>query len=486
MRVFEAVIILINLCLMLSVTRKSMNKLFLPLSLMDICILILHGTVEGFRWQMSFCYLMVLLFFVISIRRSIQQTEIKIRKILLRAMQITGMLLLLVTTMLTAAMPVFRLPATKGEYPISTMTLHVIDESRPEIYTEEEEDHRELMVTLWYPADSNLHAKEKPYITNLKDFSTSLLKQEHLPGFLLNYLSNVHTNVTMNAPVSKKDGKFPLLLFSHGMGVPTEFYTSILSEVASHGYVIAAIEHPYSTVVTTFPDGRVTDLKTSVERFTDEQLSELEKVWARDTDFVLEQLESGKLSNDVDSLVFKIDFKSIGCFGHSFGGAVSYLACFSNDRIKAGINLDGSIYSNVPKDSINKKAFLLLTTDDYAASIKQNIEVPDYSELDDKQLLELQKQGITREQYVIIAERAKASNLAFQSIINNGGYFISIENTKHYNFTDLPFFSPVLQMTGMVGKIDKEKGLEIINNYIVSFYDEKLKGISESFTNIAY
>jgi hypothetical protein len=55
----------------------------------------------------------------------------------------------------------------------------------------------------------------------------------------------------------KDSAKYPDLIFSHGWGLQSPLYTATLEDIASHRYVVAAIDHPYDSAVTVFPDGHV-------------------------------------------------------------------------------------------------------------------------------------------------------------------------------------------------------------------------------------
>jgi predicted dienelactone hydrolase len=48
--------------------------------------------------------------------------------------------------------PVFRFPHPTGHHGIGTVTYHWVDADRPEAFTADPDDRRELMVQLWYPA----------------------------------------------------------------------------------------------------------------------------------------------------------------------------------------------------------------------------------------------------------------------------------------------------------------------------------------------
>ena len=49
----------------------------------------------------------------------------------------------------------------------------------------------------------------------------------------------------------------PLLIFSHGFGESSLTDTAQLEDLASHGYVVAAIEHPHDAYAVWFPGDRV-------------------------------------------------------------------------------------------------------------------------------------------------------------------------------------------------------------------------------------
>ena len=46
--------------------------------------------------------------------------------------------------------------------------------------------------------------------------------------------------------------KMPLVVFSHGLGGSRAVYSTILSEMASQGYFVAAVEHKDGSAAVTF------------------------------------------------------------------------------------------------------------------------------------------------------------------------------------------------------------------------------------------
>ena len=110
--------------------------------------------VEGYRWQMVPGYIFTGLIFVLTLRRLLRPAA---TPLLRRGWAIAAGLLGLLVLILTAApgvlFPVPRLPELTGPYQVGTVTYHMVDAAREEIYTETAGDVREIMVQLWYPAE---------------------------------------------------------------------------------------------------------------------------------------------------------------------------------------------------------------------------------------------------------------------------------------------------------------------------------------------
>jgi hypothetical protein len=140
----------------------------------------------------------------------------------------------------------------------------------------------------------------------------------------------------------------PVLIFSPGGGMVREVYAAQLEDLASHGYVVAAISHPYDAIVTVLSDGRHINYDqkrwpTTPSFEGESNLNQLE--WhTDDIRFVLDELSR---SNEINSssLPFAghLDLSQAGAFGHSFGGIAAAPACQEDQRIKACLNQDGAV-----------------------------------------------------------------------------------------------------------------------------------------------
>src|SRR5690606_27905272 len=113
-----------------------------------------------------------------------------------------------------------------------------------------------------------------------------------------------------------------------GMGTSPIYYTSLLTEIASHGYVVAAVSHPYSLFVTVLPDDRIIYANESgyLDPFLAPEESEaaterIGAVWVEDIIFALDQLE--QFNADDERLAGHLNLEQVGVFGHSFGGGAA-------------------------------------------------------------------------------------------------------------------------------------------------------------------
>src|SRR5689334_25405726 len=63
-----------------------------------------------------------------------------------------GVLALVISIVLPVLLPVFHFPKPTGPYAIGTLTYHWVDTSRPELFSTDPNDHREVLAQVWYPA----------------------------------------------------------------------------------------------------------------------------------------------------------------------------------------------------------------------------------------------------------------------------------------------------------------------------------------------
>jgi dienelactone hydrolase len=128
-----------------------------------------------------------------------------------------------------------------------------------------------------------------------------------------------------NAPANTKNGPYPLIVFSHGLGARGIVYEDVVKTWVSAGYVVAAPDYPLSNTKT--PGGvnfgrAVGDTKNQ----------------PADATFVInEVIKLDKQGRRLGG----IDAKRIGASGHSLGGittyGIAYSSCCRDKRVKAAI-----------------------------------------------------------------------------------------------------------------------------------------------------
>lgn len=214
------------------------------------------------------------------------------------------------------------------------------------------------MVSIWYPTDRRPSAGEgtAPYLPGLEENRAKISAGDVADMFSPAIYDGQHslpaTVVVNQATFASGSQRFPLLLFAHGWGNPTFLYTAELEDIVSHGYIVAAIDHPYDTNYTLFPDGEVTAFAQEafnkaakephgIRAYTRERV----EIMAQDNRYALTQI----LQN-ADHLAFynRIDKEKIGAFGHSIGGLAAARTCQIDERVKACMDQDSTDYRGSP------------------------------------------------------------------------------------------------------------------------------------------
>ena len=243
------------------------------------------------------------------------------------------------------------LPEPTGPGPVGTTSLYLSDASRPDPWAAGV-SARELMVSLWYPAVPS-DGRRARYMTPAE--SELQLTSRGITGVPPDALSTVRTNAVSDATPTGRQRALPLVVLSPGFTHPRSALTALAEDLASHGYVVAGVDHTYESFATAFPDGRVT---TGLAREAPRS-GRGEKVVAgraADVSFVLDQLTGAHPAWPGAAL---IDPSRMAMAGHSIGGAAAISAMLADSRIRAGIDMDGATHAPIPDDGLSRP-FLFL------------------------------------------------------------------------------------------------------------------------------
>ncbi|MGH3588372.1 MAG: alpha/beta hydrolase family protein, partial [Pseudonocardia sp.] len=235
------------------------------------------------------------------------------------------------------------LPAPTGPQPIGTFEMHLVDHGRTDPWATPPGAPRELMVSVWYPAQAGADSPRAPHFPTgvAAHYDQSSGAFGIRPGTV--DFAGSRTHATERAAVAPDATGLPVVLYSPGGGLSRAMGTTLVEELASRGYVVVTVDHTFAAPVQ-FP-GRMQlpapDLDKA--RMLQEQV--------RDIRFVLDELTQVAAGTDPDAqrrglpagLPAALDLSRIGMFGHSAGGFTAAETMLDEDRIDAGANLDGSM-----------------------------------------------------------------------------------------------------------------------------------------------
>ena len=75
-----------------------------------------------------------------------------------------------------------------------------------------------------------------------------------------------------------------------------------------------------------------------------------------------------------------------------------------------------------------------------------------------------------------ISERNRARGRQIFEAMPNQTRLVTIAGADHYDFSDLPLFSPLTHQLGLTGTIDGQLMTEILNRTVLAFFDSTLRG----------
>lgn len=317
-----------------------------------------------------------------------------------------------------------------GEYEVKEDQMIMVDESRTETF-ENDGSYREVPVHFYYP----------------------------------------------DAP-DKESHSMPLVIFSHGAFGYYQSNASTYMELASHGYVVASLDHPYHSFFTYDTDGKLVTvdpgfLQTAMyiggndNQMSEEEVYEVTSEWMElreaDMNFVIDELENGLFEQEWGRIM---DTSRIGLMGHSLGGATAVTVGRRAD-ISAVIDIDGSmlgeqtgVSNGIPEVNGERYTTPILAID---------------NDEHHQSRIEASESGYVYSNNVILDNADE-------------GFSTYFRGAAHMDLTDLPLFSPFL--SGMLNTsestVDHEECTDTLNRIVLDFFNCYLKGEGQFAVNESY
>ncbi len=324
------------------------------------------------------------------------------------------------------------LPAITGTAPVGRIELALNDAGRPDPFATDGRA-RELAAWIWYPAVGGSTGAAAPYLpATWADLVNSA-------GIVSQDLNAVGTNSIANAPL---DGHPPVVVLLPGLGQPVAAYSALAEDLASHGYAVVGI-NPTGSALVEFPDGHVA-APTALGGIDPALLSDIPgwydaaariaDVWVADAAFVVRTLAASPPA------IGALDFEHVAYLGHSMGGAAAFEACRQDARCAAGVDLDGTLWTDVRHTGLTAPSLVLRHDQSGACD------------------------GF-----------CEAANADFATVKAVGdSQQLSVAGSQHLDFSDLGLLRGPKDTLLPVGPIDAERMMVITRDLVRSFLDEHL------------
>ncbi len=326
-------------------------------------------------------------------------------------------------------------PNATGPFPVGRTVRHWVNSSRLETLGSTPGRQRETPVIIWYPAEKS-SAAPAAYFPDLDLVANDLVASGQVASWEVLGLRFIKSSVHTDPPMAGLNNSYPVIVLSPGNGTNVEFYTGIAEELASQGYIVVGINHPFDVAAVALHDGTIARFDEGPialqERLT--WVSNRIAVRVQDVLFVLNQLKAANNVGD-QLLSGRMDLANVGVIGHSLGGITAAQACLAEKQFSACLNIDG-LQRGGP------------------FSVDANPVPPGQPFM-----------FLTKEQTL------PPASLTLFKTIPGGSFRVVIPTASHDNFTDGPLLTPgLLPLPNASDRI-----LALYRSYSLAFFDQTLK-----------
>lgn len=349
------------------------------------------------------------------------------------------------------------LPQASGPYDTRISTAKLVDQSRLDPFAPNG-TLRAIMVTVFYPIINSSECEPLQTLRYMPPATAQFWDQEFAGYNVTNAtledvgISACRQNASIGSFCHGKDQ--PIVIFSPGRGASRQLYSGMAQSVASNGYLVVTIDHPYDADIVEYPDGTLVyaaNITTDTQRDLDLATR------AQDVSFLLDQLSANStIQHVIPGADCSLNVSNVAMFGHSFGGATAAAAMLYDRRITGGLNMDGTFYGPVVQRGLDRP-FLIFDT-------------PSGTRLNNTNYAEV------------------------WSHLRGWKLELTVAKAEHVTFSDIPlltklmgwspFTSTSTEPGAILGTLDGKRAFDVIVAYVVAYMDFVLKGVESEILKV--
>ncbi|KAI0379218.1 hypothetical protein F5Y04DRAFT_290431 [Hypomontagnella monticulosa] len=220
-----------------------------------------------------------------------------------------------------------------------------------------------FLATIFYPT---LQIPQTPLSSYLNSETATIFERywNYSTGTLASLTSTVQEDAPfleseiLNGKGDNVPSHLPVILFGPGAGgPPVEGNTILLSELASYGYAVIGLDHPFEQPFIRYLNG--TGVMGIAIDYSDDSITAIYETRLEDNAVFLDH----HLTELVDKYELPLNTELVGAFGFSLGGAAALGTLQRTDRLVSALNMDGTLFGDPAFNSttadIRKPVFLL-------------------------------------------------------------------------------------------------------------------------------
>jgi dienelactone hydrolase len=306
-----------------------------------------------------------------------------------------------------------------------------------------------VSVQLWYPAEPGSGNGRAPY--------------RPAGAGLLSASRRVRTGATLNAALSSRSVRYPVLVSLPGWAGLRGENTTFVQDLASRGFIVAGIgydEPACAGADRSASNDAAAKLDLSSQAAFVRTLGvahqKIDRV-AQAASHVIDELEALDRVAPAGRFGGRLDLDRVGIVGYSLGGAIAMQLCWRDDRLKAAVNIDGWFFDAVSGGWIEQP--LMIISDDSPAVTPADLSDPNPARRYSAVLTDATDRRISSE------------------FANHGGVLVRVRGSNHMDFSDAAFLS---RAELLQGRRPDGATIRTAADYSAAFFGQIFNGVVSS------